>query len=76
VCRKVFDATRFKVLVSILNNHTDVSNTVSLSETSILNVLDRFDITFDIENVLDLDSILTDLGMSLTDFDTGLLNTE
>lgn len=75
-CRKVFDASQFNVLVTIQNNHTVVANSVSLNENSIFDVLDLFDINFDVENQPDLDSILADLGMSLADFDSSILDAE
>jgi len=74
--RKVIDGSQFKIVVSIQNNYTAAANSVSLNEESILNVMDMFDITFDVEETLDLDSILSDLGMSLSDFDPSVLNTE
>ena len=49
---------------------------MSLNEESIFNVMDLFDINFDVENLPDLDSILADLGMSLTDFDPSVLHAE
>jgi hypothetical protein len=49
---------------------------VSLNEESIFDVLDLFDITFDVENQPDLDSILADLGVSLTDFDPTVFDAE
>ena len=76
VCRKVFDATQFKIIVTIHNNYTAVSNSVSLNEESIFDVLDLFDITFDVEDAPDLDSILADFGMGLTDFDSTILDAE
>jgi hypothetical protein len=76
VCRRVFDATRFKVVVTIQNNLTSVANSVTLNEESIFNVLDLFDINFDIEELPDLESILADLGMSLADFDSSILDAE
>jgi hypothetical protein len=75
-CRKVFDTSQFKIVVTIQNNYTAASNSVSLNEESIFDVLDLFDITFDVENQPDLDSILADLGVSLTDFDPTVLDTE
>src|SRR6056300_253965 len=76
VCRKVFDVTQYKVIVTIQNNVTAVSNSVTLNEESIFSVLDLFDINFDIEELPDLESILADLGMSLSDFDASVLDTE
>jgi len=75
-CRRVFDVSQFKVEVRIHNNHTNTSNVVSLNDESMLSVLDLFDISFDIDNLPDLDSILSDLGVSLSDFDSSVFNTE
>jgi hypothetical protein len=75
-CRKVFDASQFKIVVTIHNNYTAAANSVSLNEESIFDVLDLFDITFDVENQPDLDSILADLGVSLTDFDPTVFDAE
>jgi hypothetical protein len=47
-----------------------------LNEDAIFNVLDLFDINFDVDEVPDLDSILADLGVSLTDFDPSILDAE
>ena len=62
--------------MTIQNNVTAVSNSVTLNEESIFSVLDLFDINFDIEELPDLESILADLGMSLSDFDASVLDTE
>jgi len=75
-CRKVFDASPFRITVTIQNNYTAESNSVSLNEESILDVLDLFDINFDVENLPDLESILADLGVSQADFDSSILDTE
>jgi hypothetical protein len=75
-CRKVFDTSQFKIIVTIQNNYTAVANSVSLNEESTFDVLDLFDINFDVENQPDLDSILSDFGMSLTDFDSTILDAE
>lgn len=63
-------------MVTIQNNYTSAANTVSLNEESIFDVLDLFDINFDVDNLPDLDSILTDLGVGLTDFDPSVLDAE
>jgi hypothetical protein len=49
---------------------------VSLNQGSIFQVLDLFDINFDVDEIPDLDSILADLGVSPTDFDPSVLDTE
>jgi hypothetical protein len=35
-----------------------------------------FDVSFDADDVLDLNSILSDLGITLADFDSAILDTE
>jgi hypothetical protein len=75
-CRRVFDVSQFKVAVTIHNNYTQMSNVVSLNEESILDVLDLFDISFEAENTIDLNSILSDLGVTLADFDSAILDAE
>jgi hypothetical protein len=72
----VFDASPFKITVTIQNNYTATANSVSLNEDSIFNVLDLFDINFDVENLPDIESILSDLGMGLTDFDPSVFHAE
>ena len=76
ICRKIIDGTQFKITVTIQNNYTATANSVSLNEESIFNVLDLFDINFDVDEIPDLDSILADLGVSLADFDSAILDAE
>jgi hypothetical protein len=76
ICRKIIDGAQFKITVTVQNNYTATANSVSLNEDSISNVLDLFDINFDVDEVPDLDSILADLGVSLSDFDTSILDAE
>ncbi len=75
-CRRVFDVSQFKVEVTIHNNYTHTSNVVSLNDESMLSVLDLFDISFDADSVLDLNSILVDFGLTLSDFDSSIFNAE
>lgn len=76
LCRKVFDVSQFKVTVTVQNNYTAQSNTVSLNSEAIFDIIDIFDMSFDVENTVDLESLLSDLGMSLTDLDSLVLDTE
>ncbi len=76
ICRKIIDGAQFKITVTVQNNYTATANSVSLNEDAIFNVLDLFDINFDVDEVPDLDSILADLGVSLTDFDPSILDAE
>jgi len=76
MCRKVFDASKFRVTVQIQNNVTEVVDTVTLNQESMFDVLDLFDINFDFEDLVDLDSLLSDLGVSRADFDSSIFDTE
>ena len=76
LCRKVFDVSQFKVTLTIQNNYAATSNSISLNDDVMFNVMDLFDISFDVENTIDLDSLLTDLGVSLSDLDPLVLNAE
>lgn len=76
MCRKVFDASKFRVTVQIQNNVTEVVDTVTLNQESMFDVLDLFDINFDFEDLVDLDSLLSDLGVSRTDLDSSIFDTE
>jgi hypothetical protein len=64
------------VTVSITNNITAAANAVVLNEESVLNVLDLFDFNFDVAELDDLNSLLADLGVGLSDLDASLLDTE
>jgi hypothetical protein len=77
VCRKAFDVSQFKVSMTIENRFTArTSNVMQLSERQTFDVVDVFDFQFDAENVTDLDSLLRDFGVSLTDLDTSILDAE
>ena len=62
--------------MTVQNNYTAESNTVSLEDEAVFNVMDIFNISFDVENTLDLESLLSDLGMSLSDLDSLILDAE
>jgi hypothetical protein len=59
------------VIVHNTYNHT--SNTVTVGG---LQVIDALDIIFDVQNTIDLDSILSDFRMSMTDFDPSIFDAE
>jgi len=61
--------------VTVQNNITGASNTVELSNNSLLSVFDVFELQLDMEPI-DLDSLFEDLGMSMTDFDPSTFDTE
>ena len=77
VCRKVFDVSQFKVTVQVENRFTArSSNAIQLNEQQIINIVDIFDFNFEPENSDDLESLLRDFGMSLSDLDASILDTE
>jgi hypothetical protein len=47
-----------------------------MDDDMIFNVMDIFNISFDIEDVVDLDALLSDIGSSLADVDPLVLDTE
>jgi hypothetical protein len=69
----VFDGDNFRVQITIHNNFELTSNAVLLEPEFIFNALDIF---FDVENEIDLSSLLSDFGVSVSDFDPLILNTE
>jgi len=73
ICRKVFDGSNFRVQITVFNDYESTSNTVSLENEFIL---DALDLIFNIEHEDDLSSVLDDFGVSVTDFDPSILNTE
>lgn len=73
ICRKVFDGSNYRVQVTVHNLANENSNTVALNNIFALEVLDMF---FNIENDIDLDSLLADFGVSMSDLDPLVLNTE
>jgi len=73
VCRKIFDGGNFRVQITIHNMFESSSNTVNLENEYIFDALDIF---FDVENQTDLTSLLSDFGVSVSDFDPLVLNAE
>jgi hypothetical protein len=69
----VFDGDNFRVQITIHNNFELTSNAVLVEPEFIFNALDIF---FDVENEIDLSSLLSDFGVSVSDFDPLILNTE
>jgi hypothetical protein len=76
VCRKVFDVSNYRVTLTVENNRNETSNIISLDENMIFNVMDIFNISFEIEDIIDLESLLGDIGSSLSDLDPLVLHTE
>ncbi len=74
VCRKIFDGANFKVSLKIENmiNHTSFTTPVN-EECYIFDILDVF---FDIDNTDELASLLSDFGVSVSNLDPVVLDTE
>mgnify|MGYP001242388007 FL=1 len=51
----------------------ETSNTVEVSDQFLFDVLDVF---FDVDNLIDMESLLRDFGVSMSDLDPTVLNTE
>ena len=67
------------MLVKPIRQLTEVNSAIQrgiAASQSIFEVLDLFDINFDVDEVPDIDSILLDLGVSPADFDPSVLDTE
>ena len=73
VCRKIFDGENFKVQVTVHNMLHETSNTVEVTDQFLFDVLDVF---FDVDNLIDMESLLRDFGVSMSDLDPAVLNTE
>ena len=74
VCRKIFDGSNFRVTLTIknmINNSTFVQNVEE--DQFIFDTLDAF---FDIEDTSELESLLTDFGVSMSNLDPLVLHTE
>ena len=73
ICRKIFDGTNFRVQLTVHNNAHETSNTVTLSDDVLFDILDVF---FDVDTSMDLESLLSDFGVSMSDLDPAILDTE
>jgi hypothetical protein len=73
VCRKILDGSNYKVQVIIHNMYNQTSNAVTVDS---LHVIDALDLFFDVQNTIDLDSILSDFRVSVADFDSSIFDTE
>jgi len=74
VCRKIFDGSKYKVQVIVHNMSSQTSNTLNVYNNEI--ALEALDVFFEVQNIVDLDSLLTDLGVSMSDFDALILDAE
>jgi len=73
---KVFDVSPFRVTLTIENNYNQTSNVIPMDEDMIFNVMDIFNISLDVEDVVDLDALLSEIGTDLANIDPSILDTE
>ena len=76
MCRKVFDVSKFRVILTIENQYNARSNTLTPGESQIFSVFDCFDIEIPARDDSDLDSLLTDLGIDLDELSAVVLESE
>ena len=88
LCRKLFDVSHFKISLKIVNTRTDTTSNTELPSESIRNIIDglNFDfldfsnslteLNFDIDTLQDLQTLLNDIGVSNTDIDSTIFDTE
>jgi hypothetical protein len=72
-CRKVFCGDKYKVTIKVDNNFEETSNTATVSDSFVCDVLDIF---FNVVSDSDLTSLLSSFGMSPSDFDPSIFDTE
>ena len=76
LCRKVFDVSNYKIVITIQNNYSGQSNVLEANMQSMFSIMDALDITFDVEDTIDVQRLLEDFGVNPADFDTSVFNTE
>ena len=85
MCRKLFDVSKYTVQLTVTNNEVERSNTITIPSeilnSLIANMEDDIpfntyttEISFDVDDLPDLESLLRDLG--LADVDASIFNTE
>ena len=87
LCRKYFDLAQFKVSLKIVNTHSGITSENDVPPETINNIFQGLNIDlafgshitefdFDIDTLQDLQALLNDIGISNTDIDPAVLNTE
>jgi hypothetical protein len=71
VCRKIFDGSQYKVQLTVHNMYNETSNTLTVHDNMF-----ALDVLFEVQNVVDLDSLLSDFGVGVTDFDPFIFDAE
>jgi hypothetical protein len=73
VCRKIFDGSNFRVTVTIQNLIHDTNVIRQVEDAYIFDTLDAF---FDVDHVDDLESLLSDFGVSMSNLNPIIFDTE
>ena len=76
VCRKLFDCSKFKVTVKIENLENSYSQLMTANPLDSINILNEVSMLFEPDTNDDLQSILNDVGLSISDLDALIFNTE
>ena len=85
LCRKNTSDNDFRVTLTIENLRKNNHSVVNLSLSDIQQIIDRLgispdemdaDIVFDVEDLENLQSVVSDFGITLSDIDSPVLNTE
>lgn len=76
ICRKLFDVSTFKVSVKIENRFNNSSQTVNVNPEEAIELINDVQLLFEPDVSDDLESILIDLGVSLSDINSLVLDTE
>ena len=72
-CRKIFDGGDFKVTITIENLVHDRTIVRQAENEFVFDTLDAF---FNVDDVTELESLLADFGVSMSNLDPLILNTE
>ena len=73
VCRKIFDGSNFRVTVTIQNLIHDSNVITQVDDACIFDTLDAF---FDVDHVDELESLLSDFGVSVSNLNPIIFDTE
>lgn len=73
VCRKIFDGSNFRVTVTIQNLIHDTNVIRQVDDAYIFDTLDAF---FDVDHVVELESLLSDFGVSMSNLNPIIFDTE
>ena len=73
VCRKIFDGSNFRVTVTIENLIHDTDVIRQVDDAYIFDTLDAF---FDVDRVDELESLLSDFGVSMSNLNPIIFDTE